>query len=356
MATIAQYTFYVSSDKRQSGTNTDMNIQLSQIITRQAKNSQFVATVHGVTIPFSFYQLSSDIQALSVTISQGSNIFVGTLNMTVGNYSTVSVLEELATRLTAICAGPISPCTSFTPTFNFVYNTTTSKSTLAMLSTVPNTAPANTSVIFLQFATNLSLGLFFGFTSNPSFSIGLSATGTQLAVANPVSYLLLRSPSLRQYKNREWIVEQDVFSDILYHIPIQTNVNTYINWYGDSHPVSLVNDTISAMNFYLTTNLSFNPIDLQDLSWSFRMTISEILQPTYESITSTTFANLPTANAPIETDATTEEMVQLEIERADAIKRLERYKKKLEIKKTTDKLDASRNMVETKSAGTSNYQ
>lgn len=327
--TIATYTFYVSSAQRLSGTNTDMNIQMSQIITRQARNSHFLAMVHGVTIPFSFYQLSNDIKSLTITISQGANIYVGTLNMTVGNYSTVSVLEELATRLTAICEGPISPCTSFTPTFGFVYNTTTSKSTLSLLSTTPNTAPANITVITLQFATNLSLGLFFGFTSSPNFSIGISATGSQPAVANPVSYLLLRSPSLRQFKNREWVVEKDVFSDILYHVPLQTNVNTYINWYGDSHPVVLVNDTISAMNFYLTTNLSYTPIDLQNLSWSFRMTISEVLQPNYDSIFSTAFINQSFPNAPIATDATLEEQAQLEQEKQDALMRIERYKQKL---------------------------
>jgi len=342
MATIAQYTFYVSSDKRQSGTNTDMNIQMSQIITRQARNSYFQATVHGVTVPFSFYQLSSDIQALTVTITQGANIFVTTLNMTVGNYSTETVLVELATKLTAICVGPIGACTSFTPTFNFVYNTTTSKSTLALLSTVPSTSPANTSAITLGFGSNLSLGLFFGFTSSPTFSIGLSATGSKPAVANPVSYLLLRSPSLRQYKNREWVVEQDVFSDILYHIPVQTNANTYINWYGDAHPVSLVNDTISSLNFYLTTNLSYTAINLQDLSWSFRMTIEEVLQPNYESLYSTAFVNQNFVNAPTETDATENEKAQLEVERQDVLKRIERYKKKLDIKKIADKLEASR--------------
>jgi len=339
MATVATYTFYVSSDKRQSGTNTDMNIQLSQIITRQARNSQFQATVHGTTVPFSFYQLSDDIKSLTVFIQQGANSAGKILNMTVGNYSTVSVLEELATKLTAICEGNILPCTSFTPNFNFVYNTTTSKSSLGLLSVIPNTSPANTTVITLLFGSNLSLGLFFGFTANAVFSIGSSATGSKPAVANPVKYLLLRSPSLRQYKNREWVVEQDVFSDILYHIPVQTNVNTYINWYGDSHPVVLVNDTISNLNFYLTTNLSYNPIDLQDLSWSFRMTISEVLQPNYESLYSTAFINQPFANAPIETDATAEEKAQLEAEKQDNLKRIERYKEKLKVKKMLEKIE-----------------
>lgn len=316
-----------------------MNIQMSQIITRQARNSQFQATVHGTTIPFSFYQLSNDIKTLSVVIRQDTNVFTTTLNMTVGNYSTVSVLNELATELTTICTGTISPCVSFTPTFNFVYNTTTSKSTLTLLSVLPNTSPANTTQITLGFGTNLSLGLFFGFTSSPTFFIGQSATGSNPAVANPVSYLLLRSPSLRQYKNREWVVEKDVFSDILYHIPVQTNVNTYINWYGDSHPVVLVNDTISSLNFYLTTNLSYTPIDLQNLSWSFRMTISEVLQPNYESLYSTAFINQRFANAPIETDATSEEKAQLEAKKQDTLRRIERYKDKLKIKKMLQKIE-----------------
>jgi hypothetical protein len=188
----------------------------------------------------------------------------------------------------------------------------------------------------LFFSSNLSLGLFFGFTSDAVFSVSSNATGSQPAVANPVNYLLIRSPSLRQFKNREWIVEKDVFSDILYRIPVQTNVNTYINWFGDSHPLVLVNDTISTINFYLTTNLSFTAIDLQNLSWSFRLTISEVLQPNYESLYSTAFVN-QNFGTPQETDATEEERLQLEADKADALKRIERYKKRLDAKKLLDK-------------------
>jgi hypothetical protein len=334
MMEVASYSFHVSSNQRISGTNTDMNIQLSQIITRQAKNSHFTATIHGATIPFSFYQLSSDIAILNVSIDQGSAIYNGIITLTVGNYSTTTILQELNTKLTALCVGNISPCTSFTPNFLFQYNTTTSKSTLTLVSSSP-VSPA--SIITLVFSANLSLGLFFGFTGNAVFSVGSSATGSQPAVANPVNYLLIRSPSLRQFKNREWLVEKDVFSDILYHVPIQTNTNTYINWYGDSHPVVLVNDTLSLLNFYLTTNLSYNPIDLQNLSWSFRLTIAEVLQPNYESLYSTAFIN-QNFGTPGETDATEQERLQLEAEKADALKRLERYKKRLDAKKLLSKI------------------
>jgi hypothetical protein len=334
MTEVASYSFHVSSNQRISGTNTDMNIQLSQIITRQAKNSHFRATVHGATIPFSFYQLSSDIATLNVSIDQGAAIYNGIITLTVGNYSTTTILQELNTKLTALCVGNIAPCSSFTPNFLFQYNTTTSKSSLTLVSSSP-ISPAST--ITLVFSANLSLGLFFGFTGNAVFSVGTSATGSQPAVANPVSYLLIRSPSLRQFKNREWLVEKDVFSDILYHIPIQTNTNTYINWYGDSHSVVLVNDTLSLLNFYLTTNLSYNPVDLQNLSWSFRLTITEVLQPNYESLYSTAFVN-QSFGTPGETDATEEERLQLEADKADALKRLERYKKRLDAKKLLNKI------------------
>ena len=100
-----------------------------------------------------------------------------------------------------------------------------------------------------------------------------------------------------------------------------------------------MNDTISSLNFYLTTNLSYTPIDLQNLSWSFRMTISEVLQPNYESLYSTAFINQRFANAPIETDATSEEKAQLEAKKQDTLRRIERYKDKLKIKKMLQKIE-----------------
>jgi hypothetical protein len=188
-------------------------------------------------------------------------------------------------------------------------------------------SPASTITLF--FSTNLTLGLFFGFTANAVFSVGSNAVGTQPAVANPVNYLLLRSPSLRQYKNREWVVEKDVFSDILYRVPITTNAGTYIQYDNSSEPVRLVNDTLQTMNFYLTSNLSYTPIILQFLSWSFYFTITEVLEPVYESLFSTAFVNAPFYNQPLETDASDAEKALLEKQRNEALMKLEVYKKKI---------------------------
>ena len=323
MTEVAKYTFHVSSSQRQSGTNTDMNIQLSQIITRLAKGSHFQVAIHGITIPFSFYQLSSDVATLSVQIVQGANTFNGSITLSTGNYTTVSVLAELSSKLIAFCQGTISPCTSFTPTLAFAYNTTNGIDTLSM------TVASPASIITLFFSTNLTLGLFFGFTADAVFSVGSNAVGTQPAVANPVNYLLLRSPSLRQYKNREWVVEKDVFSDILYRVPITTNAGTYIQYDNSSAPVRLVNDTLQTMNFYLTSNLSYTPIILQFLSWSFYFTITEVLEPVYESLYSTAFINSAFYNQPLETDASDAEKALLEKQRNEALMKLEVYKKKI---------------------------
>jgi hypothetical protein len=170
------------------------------------------------------------------------------------------------------------------------------------------------------------LGLFFGFSADATFT-NVSTTGDKAAVANPVTYLLLRSPSLRQFKNREWVVEKDTFSDILYRVPISTNVGTYIQWYGDSERVIIVNDTLSVINFYLTTNLSYTPIDLQGLPFSFHLTIIEVVQPDYVPITNNTLVNKIT-----EIPTNTDEIDRLQRERDDALRRLEVYKKKLKPK------------------------
>jgi hypothetical protein len=83
------------------------------------------------------------------------------------------------------------------------------------------------------------------------------------------------------------------------------------------------------MNFYLTSNLSYTPIILQFLSWSFYFTITEVLEPVYESLFSTAFVNTAFYNQPLETDASDAEKALLEKQRNEALMKLEVYKKKI---------------------------
>lgn len=315
MAEIARYTFHISSSQKTSvGTLTDFNIQLSQVITRLAKNSQFNVMCHGVTIPFSFYQLSSDIKRLSVSWNGGpSGLYI---DFTPGNYSCQSVLVELSDKLKALLVTySISVVTAFT------YDTTTGRTTLLQTN-------GSSKTITLKFSLNQSLGQFFGFTGDCVMPSSLVVTpaqvGDKVAVGNPVNYLLLRSPTFTQRGNREWIVEQDVYSDIIYRVPIETNVGTYIQMFGDQQEFAIINDTLSLINFYLTTNLSYTPIDLQGLPFSFHLTISERLIPEYEPLMNTALPKMITEVPP-----NTEELDALKKERDDALRRLEVYKKKL---------------------------
>ena len=312
MTEVARYTFHVASDKRNSGTNTDMNLQLTEVITKLAAKSQFHIMVHGMTIPFSFYQLSSDIASISVGIT---GYDLGSITLTPGNYSTVSILQEIKSKLEVYCASLVP---SIVPNFVFTYNTITARSTFAV------SFPTGKSFV-LYFSLNKNLGLFFGFTGNATFSSTTPSTGDKVAVANPATQLFLRSPSFKQSNNKEWIVEQGVFCDILYRVPISSNVGTYIQWVGDSERIVLKNDSFSLINLYLTTNLTYVPINLQELPFSVHFTIIETIQESYVPISTFMSTNLiapPTAEG-------TDELERLQKDREDAMRRLETYKKKL---------------------------
>jgi len=318
MTEVTRYTFHVASNQRNSGTNTDINLNLSQIITKKAANSEFYVMVHGITVPFAFYQLSQDIATLGVSITGDPSLQVV---LTPGNYTVLSLLQELSSKLVALCESRPSP---FTPVFNFTYSQATGRMTFAM------TSPASKTFI-LNFNANPTLGIFFGCSESIAFSTATTTQSPQIAVANPVTQLFLRSPSFNQTNNREWLVEKDTFCDILYRVPINTNANTYIQVTGDSEQILLSNDTFSIMNLYLTTNLSYNPIDLQGLPWTVHFTILEREHKPFTPIGAQLAGNFP---VPV---MDTAELEQLQKEREDAIRRLETYKDKLTKPKTKER-------------------
>lgn len=322
---IRRYTFHVNSDKRSSGTNTDMMLTVKDTISLTAIDSAFYIDVHSANVPFSFYQLSTDIQTLQCVFTDTlGNPKTANITMTAGNYTTVSVLDELSTRLIAMAQISSGAYVGFTPVLAFTYSTTTSKSTLVM------TSPANAS-IQMNFGSNLNLGTFFGFDANKTISSALSVTSTKICVANPVNYLLIRSGNLQQMWNREFIVETDTFSDILYRVPVGTGQNTWLQHLADADPVEVSNNNITSINIYLTTNLTYTPIDLQGISWAISFSVIERKKPTFVSVTTKLLANLPTPEPPQQEDVT-----KLEEEYQKNLSRLERYKKRLEEKLAED--------------------
>ena len=319
MTTIAKYIYTIDSSRRSSGTISDFNITLSQPVQRQARGSQFTVRVVATTIPFSFYQLSSEHNTLQVVFSDGTNTKNSTITLTPGNYTTTSVANLLASVLTTECQISSGSFVGYNPQLTFTYSSITGQDTFVMA-----TSPGS---ITLRFDLNTTLGLFFGFNTSVVLSALASQISTKSAVANPVNRLYIRSGDLTQYRNREWVVESDAFSDILYHIPITTNQNTFIHWNETQENVIITNDTITTFNIYLSTNLSYTPIDLRGLDWSLTMYIEEVILPIYDPIKAT-ILELPTQRNPME-----EELLNL---REETLKKVEKYKQKL-LKKIPDK-------------------
>lgn len=320
MSILQKYTYRLNSQhgtQLTPGLTTNTLFPLSQIVSLVSVGGSFQVRVHGITVPFSFYQLSSEINDLScIFYDVVGNSKFATISLTPGNYTCASVLVELQSRLVAEAAISSGSYTGLTLGCSFSYSSTTGKSTL----TITNAPPIS---VQLQFSLNTNLGLFFGFDYNVTLS-STPSTSSQVAVANPVSYLLLRCSSLKQFHNREFIVNTDYFSDIVYRIPITTNQGTWIQYIQPSEPVFVLNNDISSFTFYLTTNLTTTPIDLQGLYYSFQFTIEEVARPVYESLTAAAFINRPagyTLN-----DAELEDLIQ---KRDAELERLKVYQKKL---------------------------
>jgi hypothetical protein len=321
---IARYTFNVNSDKRSSGTNTDLTLAIRNTISLKSTNSKFFIEVHSCNVPFSFYQLSSDINTLTCVFT---DLYGGTktsnITLTVGNYTTISILTELSSKLIAMASISASGYAGYTAELNFTYSTQTSKSTFQM------TSPFGRS-IKMNFSTNTLLGNFFGFNTDQTISTVLTVVSTNVCVANPVNYLLVRSGNMIQSYNYEFVVETNVFSDIIYKVPVSTGQNTWLVELGDSDPTQIANDHITSINLYLTTNLTYTPIDLQGLVWSISFSIVEKQIPAYTSLTTTLVSNLPVQTS--QANMSPEEIAKLEKEYDDNIAKLESYKKRLEAK------------------------
>jgi hypothetical protein len=113
-------------------------------------------------------------------------------------------------------------------------------------------------------------------------------------------------------------------------VPVSTGQNTWLVELGDSDPTQIANDHITSINLYLTTNLTYTPIDLQGLTWSISFSIVEKQIPSYTSLTTTLVSNLPVQTA--QANMSPEEVAKLEKEYDDNISKLESYKKRLEAK------------------------
>lgn len=285
MKAVQIYNFYIQTSQKNQGNLTDATINLPSVLTKKAKNSYFSVRCNGLTVPFSFHQLSSDINTVQVQFRDSSlNTKTTTISLQSGNYNCINVLEELKAKLVAECQISSPPFVGFIPSLTFSYSSTTNKSTFSL--------SGNSNIrIIIYFSQNTLLGKFFGFDTDLTITPSSSQTSLKTSIANPVHSIYLRSGNLKQLYNREWIVEKGVYSDVLYISPIFTQQNTYIQSNHQGDECILSDENIQDINLYISTNLNYNPIELNGLDFSCNLTISEVILNDYIPIEQTTFNN-----------------------------------------------------------------
>lgn len=325
---VIRYTFHVDSAKRNSGTNTDLYITLVQPLTRLSADGQFIVSISSISIPFSFYQLSAteNLNVLPIYIKNAVDPIgrSSSITLTAGNYTPYTLITELNTRLTVACQASAPSYTPFTPTFATTYNPQTGHMTFSL------TAPAGCEIQLL-FSTSTVTGLLGNFFGVGQVDVVMTTTttpsSTKPCVLNPVNYLYLRSSLKQSTRNREWVVLKDDVSDILHRIPIGTSQGTWIQYDMPSEPIYIMDLSIESINFYLTTNLTYEAINLQGIDWSFSFSISEVSRPKYTPITSQIAYNNFQVMSPEERQKTIDDLEQ---KKQRELERLKRYRDKLQ--------------------------
>lgn len=323
---VMAYDFHVNSSQRQTGINTDFTISTNQVINLLSKRGQFQIIFNSAQIPFTFYQLNStdSLNIITCTFKNAvdASAWTSTIALPEGNYTPYTLGAITANALQNAALNPPPGYTPFGSTYTLDYDVSTGYLSFQITGVSPGT------IVTLKFSTspNKNTAGFFGInTVTPTdvvMTYNTAPTSTQPCVLNPINYLLIRG-TFKQFRNREWITVADDVSDILYKVPIQGNQSTWINYYEPSDAVYIVDSVIQTMNFYLTTNLSYSPINLQKIPWGFSFSIREVLRPDYVALNDNHILYTPI------TTNTAEELKQLLDEKKKNLDKLEMYKKKL---------------------------
>lgn len=346
MKAVQIYNYYIQSNQRNSGTETDITLQLPLVVKKIAKNSIFSIRANSLTVPFSFHQLSSSIAMVQVQFRDSAlNTKLVNITLQEGNYNCNNVLDQLKAQLVTSCQISQPPFTGYIPSLTFSYSQTTNRSTFNM------TGNTNQRII-VYFSQNINLGKFFGMTSDLTISPSLQDTSDIACVANPVNSLFLRSGNLKQKHNREWIVEKGVYSDIIYICPIMSQQNTYIQSDHQGDECLLSDEIITDINLYLSTNLTYDPINLNGLDWQCSITISEMITEEYAPQSESMF-NTVAQKTLIEEERKTSQILKdidlqeedLKQKQEEIMSKLLKYKKRIEKKLSKDKEDKDAEII-----------
>jgi hypothetical protein len=285
---VNQYNIFLNSAYRNDGNNTFPKFSLNEPIKLSNENNYFTAKIVSTEIPFSFKNLSAPYNVLKVRVQETSHSLdiSGDVVLTEGNYSIISLLEELKQKLTAyLQTVGDGHFTTHLPTFNFIYSKETGKATLNIIPPGGNHEVS----ITLLWSLNDILAPFFGFTFQNNTILSYLADGTITSQnyvsinhvnVSPITSLYIRSSSLNQQRfNQERAVEYDMtISDILLKVPVSSYYNTWLFYENQNFEVRLNNKHIDDITLYLTA-LTYDPISLNGVPWRVLLQITEYESP-----------------------------------------------------------------------------
>lgn len=283
MSYINTYTFFLNSAYRTSGSNAQPVWLLDRGLSLEDPGNQFHARVLSAEIPFSFTTLTASYNTVpyTFTVTQLSINTSGTLTITEGNYTILTLLSTLAAiisdQMTTDGFAGVNQ-----PVLNFTYDSTTGRASLDYSS-----APLGYTVTFtLLWSQSDLLSRFFGYVATSGDTvISYTSAGVKTSSnivspisvnVNPITSVVLRSDLLQQSANQmERYVEQGwAASNIVAKTAVTTGSNTWLFFQNDGFTTKLHNKTIESVDLYLT-GLTFDPLLLNGIAWNVVLQIEE---------------------------------------------------------------------------------
>jgi hypothetical protein len=135
----------------------------------------------------------------------------------------------------------------------------------------------------INFNQNLKLGQFFGYTKQVSIvclAVIVYTNNISDIYSNcgQIQTLFIRSNTLSQSGSYENLNSALITSNIIQKIIVDRPPNSMIFYLNELfNNVKLNEKIISALDFYITSNISNDPIDFNGLSFSLRVSIDELI-------------------------------------------------------------------------------
>lgn len=313
MEVLRSYNLFLDSSQRDYsavGNPAEYFMYLNKPITKTGKSSVFRVKVIQACIPFSFTEINATNNVLDYTFN--STPFQ--LTIPVGSYNITSLLLYLSTYLQ----------TTHTVSLSFSFNQSTNLATLGFSSS------GNTGTKVFQFGTsggNLLVMKQLGFVDTTavfSYTGGIlvNATSTQSVNVSPSKNLYIRSNNLQQTNSQEAIIGKCRPSNILAVVPILVPYGNYITFYNtETFGVEINNETIDAVEVFLSDATGENVLVGLQLNWSITLVIDEMNVPDDVSVKHITDSTVSQQNKT--------SIDQLENIKQNTIDDLERHKGKL---------------------------